>query len=220
MFKAWQLRAIRAAINWSQGQLAQRAGLTQPTISGLEKGEIESPGLKAISAIVTACQSEGFYFSDHGIEKKEANTYTIEGGDCYLQILKIAQSEMKAGDTFLKTNADERKSSPEVIAQLQHMRDSGILFQSLVRPGDAHVMGEITEYRWLDERVHQQGDVKIIFGDRVAYLVSWNDPPKIIVIQDPVIAGEARRTFDYIWQHSKQLETSTAPIRFDGVVDG
>lgn len=220
MFKSWQLRAIRAGIGWSQGQLAKKAGLTQPTISGLEKGEIDSPGMKAVNAIVTACQTEGFHFTDHGIERKEANTYTIEGDGCYVRLLKIAQTTLTTGDCLLKTNADERRSSPDVVAQLQDMRNDGILFQSLIRPGDTHVMGGLAEYRWLDEQLHMRGDVKVIFGDCVAYLVTWTDPAKIIVVQDKIIAAEARRTFDHIWQNSEQFTESTAPIRFDGAGHG
>lgn len=220
MFKSWQLRAIRAGIDWSQGQLAKKAGLTQPTISGLEKGELTNPGTKAVKAIVAACEAEGFHFIDSGIMKKETNTYTIEGDDCYLRLLKSAQDQLAQGDYFLKSGADERRSGPEVIEQLQAMRDKGILMQSLIRPGDTHVMGQLDEYRWLDEQIYVRGDVKVIFGDCVAYLVTWTDPAKIIVVNDKIITAEARRTFEYIWRQSEQPQESSAPIRFKGVDHG
>lgn len=220
MFKSWQLRAIRAGIGWSQGQLAKKSSLTQSTISALENGEIESPGSKAVRAIVTACESEGFHFTGNGIERNDTNTFTIEGLDCYLQLLKIAHAQLSNGDTFLKSGADERRSSPEVIDKLQRMRDAGIEMQTLLRPGDDYVMGDLSEYRWLDEQIHGRGDVKVIFGDHVAYLVTWSDPPKVIVVRDRIIAAEARRIFEYVWRHSDGPKTSTAPRRFAGVGDG
>lgn len=220
MFRPWQLRAIRAGIDWSQGQLAKKAGLAQSTISDLEKGEIDSPGTKAIEAIEIACQSRGFYFTRNGIEERTSATYEIEGEDCYLRLLKIAQTKLSAGDYFQKTNTDERRSSPAVIAQLQEMRNAGILFQSLIRPNDTHVMGELEEYRWFDNNIHARGDVKVIFGDCVAYLISWEIPPKIIVVQGEFIAAEARSTFGHIWHASEQVNESSAPVRFDGASHG
>lgn len=220
MFKKWQLKAVRAALGWSQGQLAKKAALSQATISALESGDIDSPGTKALTAITTAFEAEGFYFTERGIERRETNTFMIEGDDCYLQLLKLASDQLAKGDIFLKSGADERRSSPKVIAQLQVMRDQGIQMQSLIRPGDTFFMGEAEEYRWLDEQVHVRGDVKVIFGDCVAYLVTWAEPAKIIVVNDKIIASEARRMFEYLWQRSKGPATSTAPDRFKGVGHG
>lgn len=220
MFKNWQLKAIRAALGWSQGQLAKKAGLSQATISALESGEIESPGTKAVKAITITFEAEGYFFTDHGIERRETNTFMIEGDDCYLQLLKLASDQLTKGDIFLKSGADERRSTPEVIAQLQVMRDLGIQMQSLIRPGDTFFMGEAEEYRWLDEQVHVRGDVKVIFGDCVAYLVTWAEPAKIIIVNDKIIASEARRMFEYLWQRSEGPTTSTAPDSFAGVDHG
>jgi len=217
MFKAWQLRAIREARGWSQGQLAKQAGLTQPTISGLERGEIADPNSKTISAIVNAFEADGFFFTPNGIEHRTTNTYTIEGTNCYLQLLKEIEATLNKGDEVLKSGADERKSSPEVIAQNQLLRDMGIKTRSLIKLNDTHIMGNLSEYRWMDENLYVKGDVKVMFGNKVSYLVTWTDIPRIIVIEDKVISEEARRTFEYIWRQSKIPDTSTAPNKFNGV---
>lgn len=220
MFKQWQLKAIRAGIGWSQGQLANKAGLTQPSISGLESGDLQNPGIETIRAIETACASEGFFFTENGIERKEASTFTIEGDDCYVQLLKLAESKLGQDDFFLKSGADERRSTDQVIDQLEAMRCKGIQMQSLIRPDDTFVMGDVDEYRWMNELVYVGGDVKLIFADYVAYLVTWSNPPKVIVVHDKIIASEARRTFRYLWIKSERPNCSTAPRRFSGVTDG
>jgi len=217
MFKAWQLRAIREARGWSQGQLAKQAGLTQPTISGLERGEVTEPNSKTISAIVNAFEAEGFYFTPNGIEHKTTNTYTIEGNDCYLQLLQEIENTLSAGDEVLKNGTDERKSSPEVINQNQRLRNMGIKTRSLIKPKDNYIMGDLEEYRWMDKQLYAQGDVKVMFANKVAHLISWTDIPRIIVIEDRIIAEEAKRTFDYIWNQSTPPQGSIAPTKFKGV---
>lgn len=220
MFRKWQLRAIRAGINWSQGQLAKKAGLTQPTISGLESGDLQNPSIETIRAIETAYASEGFFFTEDGVQRKESGTFTIEGSDCYVKLLKLAIDKLDKGDFFLKSGADERRSSDGVIAQLEVMRGQGIHMQSLIRPGDTYVMGNLDEYRWMNELVYVGGDVKLIFSDYVAYLITWSEPPKIIVVHDKIIASEARRTFRYLWLKSEGPDSSTAPQTFNGVTHG
>ncbi|CAN0588176.1 unnamed protein product, partial [Ectocarpus sp. 12 AP-2014] len=142
MFEDWQLRAIRAATRWSQGQLAKKASLSQATISALESGEIDSPGTNAVRAITSAFEEAGFFFTEHGIERRKTNTFVIEGDDCYLQLLKSVSEQLAQGDMFLKSGADERRSTPDIITQLQVMRDQGIQMQSLIHPGDTYFMGE------------------------------------------------------------------------------
>lgn len=214
MIKPWQLRAIREAAGWSQGRLAEKAGLTQPVISALEKGQTKNPSTNTIAAIQECFEKEGWFFTDNGIERKTTRTYQIEGEDCYLKLLQIAQ---ESGEKeFLKSGADERRSSDEVIAQLEEMRKT-ISMRSLIKDQDKFFMGEANEYRWLPPALYVKGDVKVIFGSIVAYLVTWSDEPHVIVVDDEVISEEARRSFDYIWNNSEQPSESIAPRRFSDV---
>ncbi len=220
MFKSWQLRAIREAKGWSQGQLAKRAYVTQPTISALEKGTGQDANIKTIHAIINAFEAEGFYFTHNGIEYRTTNTFTMEGEDVYLRLLHHATEALEAGQTFFKSGANERRSSPAVIAQLEAMRVKGIVTRSLMQPGDTYLMGALDDYRWMDDALYTKGDVKVIYAHRVAYLVSWADPPKLIVIEDTLIAEDAKRVFEYLWRHSDKPSHSDAPTRFAGVDHG
>ena len=79
--------------------------------------------------------------------------------------------------------------------------------------------GHVEEYRWLDDGVYVDSDVKVIYGNRVAYLMSWFSTYKIIVIEDSRIAEENKRLFNYIWKKSESPSTNTAPVseRYVGV---
>ena len=133
--------------------------------------------------------------------------------------MDLVADELSEGDVFLKSGADEKRSSAAVIEKLEQLRAGGISSKSLIRPGDTHLMGHVNQYRWLDETIFTEGDVKVIFGRFVAYLVTWDDPPRIIVVNDEIIASEARRTFEFLWRQSKKPTSSTAPKRFKGVDD-
>ena len=95
------------------------------------------------------------------------------------------------------------------------MRTQGITMRSLIEHGNTHVMGNLDEYRWMPEGLFVDGDVKAIFADRVGYLVSWANIPKVIVIQDPTIAKEAKRTFNYVWERSNGPDQSTSEIFYE-----
>lgn len=52
--RAYTLREIREAAGLTQSDMAQRMNLTQPTISALERGDLEHSGVETLRAYVTA----------------------------------------------------------------------------------------------------------------------------------------------------------------------
>lgn len=216
MIEPWQIRSAREALSWSQGQLAKKAGSTQPYISDLEKGRIENPSAKTLEKIENAFKAEGLYFQPDGIQWRKTNSYTIEGADCYLQLLDdIHETLAKTDEEWLLSGSDERRCTEEVIQKTRAIRKDDVKMRSLIKDGDTFLMGPREEYRWMPESLFVKGDVKIIYGDRVAYLVSWTKIPRIIVIQDKVIAQENRRIFNFIWDISKNPTKSTATVFYE-----
>ena len=215
MLEPWQIRAAREALTWSQGQLAKKAGSTQPYISDLEKGRIENPSAKTIEKIEAAFKTEGLYFQADGIQWRKTNSYTLEGPDCYLQLLDDIQETLgKTKEEWLLSASDDSRCSPEVIEKTNMIRANGVAMRSLIKTGDTFMLGPEDEYRWMPENLFSQGDVKIIYADRVAYLVTWTKIPRIIVIQDKIISQENQRMFDFVWDLSKKPTKSTAPVSY------
>lgn len=217
MIQPWQIRSAREALSWSQGQLAKKAGSTQPYISDLEKGRIENPSVKTIEAIENAFKTEGLYFQPDGIQWRKTNSYIIEGSDCYLRLLDdIHETLGETKSEWLLSASDDSRCNEEVIVKTKAIRASGITMRSLIKNNDTFLLGPPSEYRWMPDSLFAEGDVKIIYADRVAYLVTWTKIPRVIVIQDKVIAEENRRIFDFIWNMSDKPAKSTAPIRYEG----
>lgn len=215
MIEIWQLRAIREACGWSQRQLANRSGLTQPTISSLEKGDLDKANRRTIKAIVDAFESEGFFFTANGIERRETNSYIIKGDDCYLKLLEDIQNKLGDGDEWLLTGSSDQRCNDQIIAKTQAIRAAGIDMRSLVKRGDTYLLGQLNEYRWMPDELWAGGDVKVIYADKVAHLVTWTDVPQIIVVQDKVISKENKRVFEFVWNLSETPDKTTAAKRYE-----
>jgi transcriptional regulator with XRE-family HTH domain len=210
-----QIRAARALKNWSQSELARRVSMATPSIGNIEAGK-HSPSLTTQEAIREAFDKAGIEFIENGVRHKNDLIQVYEGPDCYLRLLDdmfLALSPEKGEVLF--SESDESRSSPEVVEKLRAMRSAGISMRSLICDGDTFMMGPLEEYRWMPKNMFVDRDVKVIFDDRVAHLISWHDIPKVIVIREYHIADEARRSFDYIWSHSAQPDSSSAPARYN-----
>lgn len=217
MIKPKQIRAARHYLNIEQKTVAEAAGVSTMNISDIEneKGNPRSSTLKAIQSFF---EHKGIRFTETGGIEPSHNYVTVyEGTDCYFNLLLDVHDTLKRSKgRMLCSGSDERRSSGEVIDQLRKMRGDGITMQSLIEPGNTFIMGNLEEYRWMPEGLFVDGDVKVIYADRVAYLVSWAETPKVIIIQDKTIAEEATRHFDFIWSHSEQpTETSSKTLYED-----
>ncbi len=75
-------------------------------------------------------------------------------------------------------------------------------------------MGDLKDYKWMPDELFIDTDVKIIYEDCIAYIMSWRNTSKVIVIKDKNITEEARKNFEYIWKISKPVTHSTSKIKY------
>lgn len=216
MIQAKQIRAARHYLNIEQKTVAEAAGVSTMNISDIEneKGNPRSSTLKTIQSFF---EHRGIRFTETGGIEPAHNYVTVyEGKNCYFNLLlDIHESMKRTKGRMLCSGSDERRSSDEVVEQLRKMRRDGITMRSLIAPGNTFIMGNLEEYRWMPEGLFIDGDVKVIYDDCVAYLVSWAETPKVIIIQDKNIAEEATRHFDFIWAHSERPTESTSKIFYE-----
>lgn len=64
MATAGQIRAARALIGWTQGQVAAASGLSVPTVKRVEGESATRASVAAASAIRTALEAAGVVFLD------------------------------------------------------------------------------------------------------------------------------------------------------------
>lgn len=217
MIKPNQIRAARNFLGIDQQTLADAVSVSKMNISDIEN-EKGKPRAKTLNSIEIYFQTCGLRLTESGGIEPNHNYVTVyEGNDCYMDFINSAQEILaKTKGEILFSGSDERRSPPEIVEKFNELRAQNITMRSLIEPGNTYIMGNLEEYRWMPEGLFVDGDVKAIFSDRVGYLVSWENIPKVIVIQDSTIAKEARRTFNYIWDRSETPSTSTSDIFYEG----
>jgi transcriptional regulator with XRE-family HTH domain len=215
ILNANQIRAARALKNWSQADLAKKVDMATPSIGNIEAGK-HNPTVHTQNAIRTAFEDSGIEFIEGGVRIKQDLINVYEGDDCYLRLLDDAYRMLAPGKgEILFSGSDESRSPPAVIEKLRAMRRAGITMRSLIAPDDTLVMGRLDEYRCMPEELFVNSDVKVIFGNVVAYLVSWQDIWKVIALKEDNISMEALRQFNYIWSVSKKPSTSTSKVKYE-----
>lgn len=213
MITGLQIRMAKAALNWSFDDLATKTGLSRQGLHNLAN-EISKPQKETNDKLIKVFEDSGIEFVEDGARLRSNIITVYEGKDCYLRILDDAFRVLKDGEEFIASGSDERRSTEEVIDRLKAMRKSGIKMRSLIKNNDDHIMGELEEYRWMPDELYVEGDVKVIFGDTVAYLMSWLNTPRVVKITDKNIAEENLRMFNHIWNSAKQPKKSSSEIKY------
>ncbi len=209
-----QIAAARQLLGWSQADLADKAGVSKPSIIRMEK-DLYSVKDDSRRSVEIAFTQDDVEFIDGGVRQINKVVNVYEGDDCYIRLMDDAFIEL--ADTkgeILFSSSDERRSPEIIIKKFNTMRALGITMRSLIKSGDTYVMGELDEYRWMDDDLFVDGDVKVIFSDKVAYLMSWRGIPRVVIIQDKNIAEENKRFFEYVWSKSKKPQHTTSEVRY------
>ncbi len=209
-----QIAAARQLLGWSQADLAERAGVSKPSVIRIEK---DLMGVKdeIRKALVKSMNAENIEFIQGGARQINKVIDIYEGEDCYVRLMDDAYIELaETKGEILFSASDERRSPKIIIDKFNAMRAAGITMRSLIKDGDTHIMGPLAEYRWMNDALFVDGDVKAIFSDKTAYLMSWRGVPRVVIIKDQNIAEENKRIFEFIWSISKTPTHSTAEEKY------
>jgi predicted transcriptional regulator len=65
MISIRQIRAARALLGWTQGDLADNAGLSEISVKNIERG-VAAPKTSTMAALITAIEKAGVEFTNGG----------------------------------------------------------------------------------------------------------------------------------------------------------
>lgn len=210
-----QIRAARALLDWSQTDLAEKAGLSQTGIARLENGT-HTPNSATLDKIVRALEKQGINFTAKGLEKDEYPIYNTFGDThekAYLKLLEDAHEHLLTIENpeLLIMFADDSVSPASVNEKYKKMRRDGIKMRQLIEEGNSYVMGPLSEYRYIPKKFFINR-VTLIYGDRIAN--ESTDVCQGVIRVDPVNAKIQRNMFDILWTILEQPEETTANERF------
>lgn len=212
-----QMKAARALLDWSQKDLAENAGVSEPTIKLIETAKIHSKP-DTLLQIQESIESAGIEFlPQNGVRFRDDLLTMLEkendSDNIYLRLLDDMFYTMK--DThgeILHSFVDNSLSPPEVLAKEKLLRQNGITSRHLVRYDDTHLIYPLDEYRYLPKGAYLNNPVTV-YGDKVAFNViskTQKNESAIIIIRNKQIAEIKRREFQILWDYGTQPLKTTA----------
>lgn len=207
MITSGQIRAARALLDWSQGRLAERSGLTQSTIANLEVGK-HLPSKMSLQSILRAFESVGIEFLPNGV-RRQKGIQEFSGKDAFRQLLEDVFFALRdKGGELLISGANERQNRPGVEMMVHKIRDGGIAMRVLVEEGNSHLPAPLEEYRCIASK-YFVNNPSMIYGDRVAIVTPQDEHDVIHVIVNHNLANAQRGLFNFLW------DSSPMPTRSD-----
>lgn len=214
MDRANLISAARALLDWSQGDLHKRTGISIDNISRIEAGT-QSPRPDTLNRIIGAFEEEGIEFLRNGVIKREDGYRIITGDECYIRLLEDVMQTLSADDELLIWCADDAKSPSAVNDMYRQMREKGIRMRQLVEAENLYLMGDLSEYRYLPSTAEDTDFVNVVrlsYGDKYAEVNG--EESRIVIYRDKRAAQRDRYLFNVLWGCLKQPTESVADERF------
>lgn len=202
--KVKYIPAARTLLDWSQADLADKAGVSRVTINNVERGEGATSD--TLNAIETTLHRHGVVIEHDGVREVDLLTETLEGE---IRYFRLFDDIFHSGDECLINGADESKTPPALVKKVQDLRTKGLKMRHLVCAGDTHLRGPLTEYRYVPQE-NFTNQVRFVYAGTLAIFTK----DKILLIRNADIAEAERRQFNLLWSILSQPETSTCEARY------
>jgi len=209
-----QIRAARALIGWSQGELADRSGLSQTGIARIENGT-NHPNSSTVDKIIKAFDTHDIEFiGENGVKKRTNEIRTLRGKNAMSDFLDdVYETSVEHGtiknptEVFLsnvvhtnwvKWMGPERweKHTKRMIKH-KDLMDVRII----IKEGDSNFLtSEYSEYKWIKEKYFNDKSI-YSYHDRLAFLDFKENELIINIMNQPDFAKGYRDLFLIAWEN-------------------
>ncbi len=207
MISTKQIKAARALLDWTQQDLADRAGLNRQSIKNIETS-LSRPRKETIADIQTAFEMSGIEFlSGDGVRIADANINVFHGEEGIVALLDDIYETCAANKTdILIANNEEPTDLNEKLTDylgkhLKRLEKIGVKERILCKEGDSNFLSPSILYRHIPEK-HHSNTPTIVYGDKLAMLI-WGPPAKITIISDAQYAQSFRNLFEFTWERAQ-----------------
>jgi len=207
MISPTQMRAARAILDYSQGQVAEQIGIAANTLSKIESGQADPSGSR-IQEIQSFYELNGIEFTQNdGVQRKKGEIKIFKGRDGFLDfykyVLRIAEQD---GGQFLVSNVNEALFDFWLGEELDEYVDritkvENLSFKVLIKEGDYNfAASEYAEYKWIPEKSFTNVPF-YIFGDHMA-MILFNEHKDVSVylIGEEELTKAQRNIFYSNWK--------------------
>lgn len=216
-FTPHQLRAARALVDWSRAELAEKTGISEPTIHRLENG-VGEPEARTQTKIRKVLEQAGVEFlEDSGVRFKPRGVTIYDGVDAFEDFHEFLYLHLKqnGGEVCLSIYDEpllaKYRKDPEI--HRSRMRElvanKKVIFRILTTKSSWNTRGYI-QFKYLP---HQRPSPTgfYAFGDCLA-LVSFVNPlsPYVIVLQSGPMTEAYRQGFNIAWDSGENPPSKKA----------
>ena len=202
-----QMRGARGLLNWSQSELSKRTGISTTSIGNIEAGNTQARE-STLRTIRQAFENAGIEFiGTEGMRKKNDTIDVYEGHEGFINFFDyVYQTVLTEGtdiyacnieeDIFIEYAGDFAKKHMERMKNIE-----GLAFKVLLKEGDINfAASDYVEYKWLSADLFSSVPF-YIFGKQLA-IITFEEVPKIIVLNYPNITNAYKTQFDAFWKHA------------------
>lgn len=209
-----QIRAARALIGWSQGDLAEQADLSQTGIARIENGT-NKPNSQTLAKIQAAFDKANVEFiDDNGVKKRTGEIRTLTGQSGFRELHEdLYQTAKQEGGSLYLLNAVPKlvidalgSDYVEMHKERMKLIRDNYDYKVIVEEGEDIFFGsDYCEYRWMPSDLFV-GSSAYIYGHKYA-IVNYSDPVNIMLISNKAFTEAQKKIFDAVWQ----LATKNSP---------
>ncbi len=208
-----QIRAARALIGWSQGDLADHANLSQTGIARIENGT-NKPNSQTLAKICAAFDKVDIEFiDDSGVKKRTGEVRILKGENAMSDFLDdVYETAVRYGtkenptDVFLSNVVHDNWVKWMGADKWEHhsvrmTRDRAVMdVRILVKEGDDDFPASAySQYKWIPEEFFNDKSF-YSYHDRLAFLNFKDDEIEIMLMKQADFSKGYRDLFSIAWK--------------------
>lgn len=203
-----QIRGARGILNWSQGDLASRTGISATSIGSIENNQT-TPRANTLLSIQRAFEDAGIEFmGQDGVRLKTGNVRVLTGREGYIEFFTDVYdvlSKLEDPEVCV-SNVDERQFAKwhgelgeEHLKRMKELKN--IKARILIQDGDTYFPADsYAEYRWLSKELFSSVPF-YVFGKKLAIML-FDIEPTIILLNYPAVTQTYRKQFEAMWNNA------------------
>jgi len=207
MITPTQMRAARAMLSLSQGEVAKHLGIAANTLSNIENAQADAPASRLLE-IQKFYEYEGLEFTEgEGVRQRQDKVQRYHGVDGFKFFMDDVYNVAKAqGGEICLYNARPANWIKWLGVEWnafhsQRMKELAgrINFKITAQRGDYQFIGsKHAEYRWVPDHLWNERSF-YAYGDKIGFLNFEEDSVEIFVLKQKQFADSFRSLFNIVW---------------------
>ncbi len=204
-----QIRAARALIGWSQGELAEQAGLSQTGIARIENGT-NQPNSQTLEKITDAFEKEGIVFILGGVQKVQDTLTIYEGEDCLRKLQDDIYHTLSPsqGEVLLlgidELSPEEKENYDYTLMHIDRLKKAGISERILVKEEETTFIAPKSWYKTIPNKYFSPYTV-FIYDSKIA-LTLRQPHNKVLMLNNRFFAETMNNFFNMLWDQGTPIE--------------